>query len=168
MLTLSILLWLHIFSAVGWLGAAMVFAMLIGPTIGTLTPGARAEIVTKLFPKYVRYAEAFSLMTVIFGDALVLDLGNGDMSIFSMSGVYRLISVGAVLALLAVILAFTVVTPSARKVHRLTVEMVKNSTTPPPELMKASVRLRVSSSVGLVLLILVLVFMVAGTTGVTG
>ena len=44
----------------------------------------------------------------------------------------------------------------------------KASTPPPPELMKASARLRMSSSVGLVLLVLVLVFMVAGTTGVTG
>jgi len=161
-----LLLWFHIFAAVGWLGAAMVFGMLIGPTIGTLTPGARAEVVLKLFPKYVRYAKAFGLITVIFGLALVLDIGNGDMSVFSPSTSFGLyITTGAVLALVAVVMAFAVISPSANRVCRLTEEMVKNSSPPSPELSKAATRLRVSSLVGLAVLVLVLVFMVAGVAG---
>lgn len=162
-----LLLWLHIFSAVGWLGAAMVFGMLIGPTLPTLYPAARGELILKLFPKYVRWAEAFTLMTVIFGVLLVADISNGNMSVFSLStslGLY--ITTGAILALIAAIMGFAVIAPSAHKVYRLTEEMVKNSTPPSPELPKASARLRMSATVSLVLLVLVLIFMVAGATGV--
>jgi uncharacterized membrane protein len=144
----------------------MVFGMIIGPTIGTLTPGTRAEVVLKLFPKFSRYVGIFSLMTVVFGVALVLDIGNGDMSVFSPSTTYGLyISTGAVLALLAVVLAFTIIIPSTRKVYRLTEEMVKNSAPPSPELPKAAARLRIGATAALALLILVLIFMVAGVVG---
>ncbi len=144
----------------------MVFGILIGPTLGTLTPGARTEVVLKLFPKYIRYAEAFTLLTVIFGVALVLDIGNGDMSIFSWSTSFGLyISIGAALAVVAVILAFMVIAPSAEEVIRLTEEMVKDSTPPSPGLPKASAGLRMGASVGLVVLILALVFMVAAVAG---
>jgi uncharacterized membrane protein len=166
MLLTPVLLWFHIFAAVGWLGSAMVFAMLIGPTIGTLTPGTRAELVVKLFPRYIRYVESFSIATVVFGVALVLVIGNGDMSVFSPSTSFGLyISIGAVLALITAGLAFGIIVPSAHRVIRLAEEMIKNPGPPSPELPKASARLRMGATVGLILLILVLIFMVAGTAG---
>lgn len=166
MFVLPVLLWLHIFSAVGWLGAAMVFGLLIGPTVGTFTPGTRAEVVVKLFPKYVKYVEAFSIATVVFGVALVLYIGNGDMSVFSPSTTFGLyITAGAVIALITVGLAFSLIVPTARKIVRLTEEMVKNQSPPSPELPKASARLRMSATLALVLLVLVLICMVAGTAG---
>ena len=141
----------------------MIFGMLIGPTIGKLSPTARSELIIKLFPGFLRYVSVFALMTVIFGLALVLDIGNGNMSVFSLSTSFGLyISIGATLALITMVLAFAVVVPSARKVLRLTQEMVNNSTPPTPELHKVSSRMRIGSAVALVLLILVLVFMVAG------
>ena len=166
MLLTPILLWFHIFAAVGWLGSAMVFGLLIGPMLPSLTPGTRAELVVKLFPKYVRYVEGFSIATVTFGVLLVLDIGSGGMSAFSLSTTFGLyITVGAVLAALTVVFALVLIAPTARKVARLTDEMIKNHGPPSPELPKASARLRLSATIGLVLLILVLICMVAGVAG---
>lgn len=166
MLLTSVLLWFHIFAAVGWLGAAMVFAMLIGPTIGTFTPGTRSEVVLKLFPKYVRYTEVFAIMTVLFGAALALSIANGDMNVLSPSTHFGLfILSGASLAIIVVALAFGFIAPTAHRVVHLTEEMVKNPGPPPAELLRASSRLRAGASVGLILLILVLVFMVGSVSG---
>ena len=141
----------------------MIFGMLIGPTIGKLTPAARSELIIKLFPGYLRYVGVFSVMTVVFGLALVLDIGNGNMDVFSLSTSFGLyLTTGAILAFITVILAFALVIPSARKLLHMTQEMVKNSTPPPPELHNVSARMRMGATIGLVLLILVLVFMVAG------
>lgn len=166
MLVTPILLWLHIFSAVGWLGAVMVFGMLIGPTLGTLTPGTRAEVVLKLFPKYVRYIEGFSIATLVFGVALVLDIANGNMSVFSLSTTFGLyITIGAALAAITVVVAFAFIVPNTHKLIHLTEAMVKNPGPPPPDLPKVAARIRMGATVALVLLILVLVFMVAGVAG---
>lgn len=143
----------------------MVFGMLIGPTIGTLTPGARSEVVLKLFPRYVRYVEIFSVTTVVFGVALLLDIANGNMSVLSPSTPFGLyISAGALLAAVVVVLAFVFVAPTAHRIVRLTEQMAKNPGPPPPELPRASARLRAGAMIALVLLILVLVFMVAAAT----
>ena len=143
----------------------MIFGMLIGPTIGKLSPAARSELIIKLFPGFLRYVSVFALMTLVFGLALVLDIGNGNMSVFALSTPFGLyITSGAVLAFVTMILAFAVVIPSARKLLRLTEEMVKNSTPPPPELLKVSARMRMGAAVALILLILVLVLMVAGVS----
>ena len=42
----TIVLWLHILSAVGWLGAAMVFAMVVAPGLASVTPQIRLVIRT--------------------------------------------------------------------------------------------------------------------------
>jgi len=73
------------------------------------------------------------------------------------------ISIGAVLSLVAEALAFTVIVPSAHKMVKITESMMKNPGPPPPELAVAANRLRIGSTAGMVLLIVVTIFMVAGT-----
>jgi uncharacterized membrane protein len=164
-LVTAILLWLHIFSAVGWLGSVMVFGMLVSPLLPGFSVSTRAELVVKLFPRYVRYLEAFTLTTVVFGAAAALALANGNMAVFAPTSNFGLfISVGALLALIALVNAFAVAVPATNKVVRLTAEMMKNPGPPPPELQKASSRLRVSASFGMVILIIVLVCMVAAAS----
>jgi len=56
-------------------------------------------------------------MTVISGLALVLDIGNGDWSVFSPATSFGLyIWTGSALALIVFVLAFAVIVPSAHKV----------------------------------------------------
>jgi uncharacterized membrane protein len=147
----AVLLWLHVFGAIGWLGAVMVFGMLIGPILPTLTPASRGELTVKLFPKYIRYSQIFTLITPIFGVGLALQLGNGSFSVFSPNTNLGLfISIGALLSIVAWVIVFAVLSPTARKIVRLTQEMMKNPGPPQPELLGASKRLRMTAATGLV------------------
>jgi len=164
----AVLLWLHIVSAVGWLGAAMVFAMLIGPTLPSLTPASRGELIVKLLPKYIRYAEIFTFVTPIFGLGLALYISHGSFAVFSPTtygnfGLY--ISIGALLSVVAWVISFGLVAPTGHKIVSITKEMMKVlGTPPPPELQKASIRLRIASTAGLVVLFLIVAVMVAAAT----
>ena len=162
----TVLLWLHIVSAIGWLGAAMVFAMLIGPTLPTLSPSSRGELIVKLLPKYIRYAEIFTFITPVFGLALALYITQGNWSIFSPNTYFGLyLSIGALLSLIAWVIGFGLVAPTGRKVVKYTTDMMKNPGGPPPAgLQRASKRLRIASATGLVVLLLIVVCMVVAAT----
>jgi hypothetical protein len=181
-LPFAALLWLHIVSAVGWLGAGMVFAMLIGPILPTLSPSSRGELIVRLFPKYVRWAEIFTFVTPVFGLTLALYISHGDWSIFDPNsntgiactsvlvscvtnpfGFY--LSIGALLTLVAWGLVFGVVAPTGRRIVWFTQAAMKNPGNPPPAgLAKATMRLRASSSAGLVLLLVIVLCMVLAAT----
>ncbi len=161
---LEVLLWLHIVAAIGWVGAAMVFGMVLGPVLPTFTPATRGEFIVKVFPKYIRFIEIFTIATPIIGVALALSMANGDFSMFAPTTQFGLfISVGAALAVVALVVAFGVVTPAARKVLKLTEAMMKAPGPPSPELLGANKRLRGGAAIGLVLLMVILVCMVAAT-----
>ena len=156
------LLWLHIFAAVGWMGAAMVFAMIIGPSLASLTPPTRSEFVVKVLPKYVGYVQTFTLATPLIGVALALAISNGSFGVFSPSTRFGgFISAGAGLAVLAMVIVFGVITPAAKKVVKLTEEAMKSQGAPPTELHGAAKKMRVGAGVGLALLVVILVCMVA-------
>jgi uncharacterized membrane protein len=155
--------WLHVFSAIGWLGAALTFGMVLAPILPGLTPGSRGELLLKLLPKFERYIMVFGASTVVFGAAFAFALADGDMSAFSPANPWGLrIDVGALLALGTLAVAFLFVIPAMSKVVKLLTEMKAPPGSAPspliPGLMK---RIRVGATAGMVLLILVLVFMVA-------
>lgn len=161
----TIVLWAHIFGAIGWMGAAMVFAFVIGPSLAKMSPQARLEFFAKAAPRYLRYVELFTLLTIIFGVAMVAVLADGDTSILSLDTTFGVaIAVGATLAVVAVGLAMGVIVPTARKISEISKQLLEKPGPPPPELPALSNRLKVSSAVGLVLLILVTIMMVAAAT----
>jgi hypothetical protein len=163
---LTVVLWAHIFAAIGWMGAAMIFGIVIGPSLAHMTPQSRTEFFAKVIPKFLRYVEAFSIMTVVFGLITVVVLANGDYSIFSLStslGVF--ITAGAVLAVVTVGLAIGVITPTARKMSVISQGLIQKPGPPPAELPGLASRLKNSAAIGLVLLIIITVLMVAGATG---
>jgi uncharacterized membrane protein len=163
-IVVEVLMWLHIVAAIGWVGAAMFFAMIITPTLPTFTPSTRGEFVVKIIPKYTRYAGAFALATPLVGVALALSITGGSMSAFAPTTQFGLfISEGAALALVTWAVFFGVVVPASRKVVRLTEGITKSPGPPPPELVSASRRLRGGAAVGLVLLMAILVCMVAAS-----
>ena len=161
----SVVLWIHIFGAIGWLGAVMVFAMVVGPSLPRLSGSTRVEFSAKVLPRYARYIEIFSVITLIFGVATVAVITDGNFSMMSPStpfGIY--ISIGAVLSLVPLGLVFAVVIPSAHKIAGMSEMLMKTPGPPPAALAAASRRLRMGSMAGMVLLILVTIFMVAGAT----
>lgn len=158
----GILLWLHVFSAASWFGATMLFAMVVGPAIGDFTPSTSAEVVVKMLPKYLRYSAIFTLLTPILGLVTALDSSNGSLSIFtpnSAFGVYM--TTGALLSLVTWIVVFAVVYPTGGRIVTITREMIKNQAPQPPVLPKLAMRLKISSGIGLALLIAILICMVA-------
>ncbi len=161
---LEVLLWLHVVAAVGWVGAAMVFGMIIGPALPTLTPSTRGEFIVKVIPKYTRYVQIFAIATPLIGVALALAMSGGSLSVFAPTTQFGLfISAGAALALVVWVVFFGVVTPAANKVVRLTEGMMKSPGPPSAELLGANKRLRGGAAVGLVLLMAILVCMVAAS-----
>src|SRR5512138_3112815 len=96
----GILTWFHVVSVIGWSGAAITFLVAIGPTLKKLTPQANSEIALKLFPRYVRTVQVFTILTVIFGPllAFTMNLTNevgGPNSFDLISPWSRLITLGA-------------------------------------------------------------------------
>lgn len=167
----GILLWLHIFGAVAWLGAALVFGMLIGPTLPKLSPSTRGEVTINLFPKLVRYVEGSGVFTVILGFLLLYAYTGGNFSVMAPTNQFGLfMSIGALLALITVGISFGLVGPNFLKVARIYEEMRKGAPTlgaggaPPPEFQKALNRGKVGAMVGLILLIIVLICMVAAVS----
>jgi uncharacterized membrane protein len=161
---LEALLWLHIVGAIGWLGSAMFFGMVLGPALPTLSPATRGEFIVKVFPKYIRFVEIFAIITPVFGVALALSMSNGDLGVFAPTTQFGLfISAGAAMALVALVLALAVVTPAARKVLELTEQIMKSPGSPSSNLLGANKRLRGGAAVGLVLLMAILACMVAAS-----
>jgi len=158
----GVLLWLHVFSAASWFGAVMLFAMVVGPTIGDFTPATSGEVVLKMLPKYLRFIVILTLLTPILGLATLLYSSNGAFAVFDPStsfGAYM--SAGVVLSLMSWLVVFAVIYPTGRKIVRITEEFVKNQAPQPPGLPRLAMRLKISTGIGLVLLIAILVCMVA-------
>ena len=158
----GILLGLHVLSAASWLGGVMLFAMVVGPTIGDFTPATSAEVVVKMLPKYLRFLVILTLLTPILGLATLLASSNGDLAVLSPGtsfGAYM--SAGAALSLASWLVVLVVVYPTGRKIVKITEEFVRNQAPPPPGLPRLAMRLKISSGIGLALLVAILACMVA-------
>ncbi|MDG6925706.1 MAG: hypothetical protein JRN09_04050 [Nitrososphaerota archaeon] len=161
----TVVVWLHVFGAIGWMGAGMAFAFVIGPSVGLMSPPARTEFFAKVVPKYLRFVEVFSILTIIFGVVSAVVFADGDYSIFSPSTTFGLlISTGAVLGLATIGLAMAVIVPTARKISAISQVLLQNPGPPPAELLVLAKRLRVSSTLALFVLIVVTMLMVGAAT----
>ena len=142
----------------------MLFGMVVGPTIGDFTPSTSGEVVIKLLPRYLRFIAIFTLITPLLGLVTALYSSNWDFSIFSSSTTFGVwMMAGAALSLVAWVVTFGVVYPTGRKIIRITEGFVKSNTPQPPGLPKLAMRLKISSGIGMVLLIAILVCMVAAS-----
>lgn len=161
----TIVLWLHIISAIGWLGSVMLFSMIIGPGLAKLSPESRGDFVLTIVPKYVRYSVTFAVLTLIFGVSSLVVLANGNFSMMAPTtpfGMY--ISAGVLFALIAFAVGLGVAIPAANQSVKILKTIAVSSGPPPPELKAASDRMRMGSAITMVLLVLVTVMMVAGAT----
>ena len=162
-LVLTILAFGHILSAVGWLGASLLTGFVVGPGLQDLSAPSRLEFVSKLIPRILRYVMGMIAGTFVFGLLLLYEVTGGDFSLMSPSTTFgAAISGGIALAVIALVLAVTVIFPSFCRMASLAEEALKSGgQPPPPELMKYADRARISSMLGAVLLVFVLVLMVS-------
>ena len=153
-IVITILAYLHIISAMGWLGGAVLFVSAVAPGLRSLSPTARLEFLSKVGPRAVRFFIGSSTATIVFGLALL----------FSFPGAFSTtITAGLTFGLIAYLDAILVSIPSLRKADHLAKEMLASGQAggpPSPELAKALKRGGIGATTVVVLLVITLIFMV--------
>jgi hypothetical protein len=134
----GILTWFHIVSVIGWSGAALTFLVAIGPSLKKLSPQANSEIVLKMFPRYVRTIQIFTVLTIIFGPLLAFTMNatnevGGPNSFDLISPWSRLITAGASIGIFTFFLVFLAFTPTVKGLGKLIQLMQQNPQQPPPK-----------------------------------
>ncbi len=153
-IVVTILAYLHIISAMGWLGGATLFVSVVGPGLRSLSPTARIEFLSKIGPGATRFFIGSSTATIVFGLGLL----------FSFSGAFSTtMTAGLALGLIAYLDAILVAIPALRKADHLAKEMLASGQAgpPSPELAKALKRGGIGVATVVVLLVITLMFMVA-------
>jgi uncharacterized membrane protein len=125
------LAFLHVASAIAWLGGVTFFLSAVAPGVRSLTPGARLEYLARVGPRQVRFFVGSASATIVFGLALLFALYGADYTAWPAS-----IDVGFSLGLLAYLIAVLVTTPAFRKVEAFARQVMDSpqSHPPPPEL----------------------------------
>jgi len=163
---LGVLLGFHIFSVVAWFGAVLFFVIIIETSLPKLSPQTNGELVLKVFPKFIRYVQLFSVLTLIFGIILALDISNGDLALFGLGSTWGLfVTIGASFGFATLLILFLLAAPSVNKLGKVIMQMQANPQQPPPrEFHILQKGLEIGGPTALGMLLLALVFMVAAAT----
>src|SRR2546425_8912197 len=70
-IVITILAYLHIISAMGWLGGAVLFVSAVAPGLRTLSPTAKLEFLLKVGAKAVRFFIGRFTAPIVFGPPLL-------------------------------------------------------------------------------------------------
>src|SRR5512137_303010 len=124
----GILTWFHVFSVIGWSGAAITFLVAIGPSLKKISPQANSEIVLKMFPRYVRTIQTLTVLTIIFGPLLAFTMNatnevGGPNSFDLISPWSRLVTAGATVGIVTFFLVFLAFTPTSKELGRIILQM---------------------------------------------
>ena len=158
---ITVVAYLHIISAVGWLGASFFFVIIMAPGLRSLTPAAALEFNAKIGGKAVRYFMAVSGSTVLFGLILLYLSLDGDFSRLWTTGYGETLAVGFTLGLIAFLDAILITAPALRKASKLAGELMKNPPQgPPTELMALLKRGGEGAAIGTAILFITAAFMV--------
>jgi len=157
---IAVLTFLHIASAIGWLGALVFFLSVVGPSVRKFTPAASLEFLTKVGPRQTMYFAGVATSTIVFGLALLFTAFGIDYTTWP-----AYIEVGFSLGLLAYLIAILVAIPSFRKVDKIAHQIMSNPQAgpPPPELARYLKRGNQAAISVAIILPFALVFMVLST-----
>jgi hypothetical protein len=157
------LTWFHIFSVIGWTGAALTFLVSVKPSLAKFSPQASGEFIVKTLPRFVRSVQVFSVLTIIFGPSLAYTMADGPPNVFDLKSPWSIfIVIGAALGITAILVVFLLLTPTAKKLSKLIVKKQQTpSQPPPPDLQKLQKRLAIIPPLAVTLLLTTEVFMVA-------
>jgi len=157
------LTWFHIFSVIGWTGAALTFLITIKPTIAKFSPQASGEFILKVFPCFTRSVQILSALTLTFGPLLAFTMNDGPPNQFNLLSPWSIcIVIGASIGIAALLVVFLLLTPTARKLERIIRQMQQNpQSSPPAELKNLQKHLAIIPPLAVTLLLSTEVFMVA-------
>ncbi len=158
-LLITVLMWFHIFSAVGWLGSVLVLRLVITPVMPKFSAQTSGELVVKLFPPFVTTVAIFAASTGLFGILHLVASSFEEPPHFSL--ILPWIGIGASVAVVVFLLLLFVAYPSIKAMSRMLLQMqAKNEQQPPPEFLKYQKRIATVTNVALILLLVTLSFMV--------
>ena len=157
------LTWFHVFSVIGWTGAALTFLISIKPSLARFSPQASGEFIVKTLPRFVRSVQVFSVLAIIFGPSLAFTMADGPPNAFDLKSPWSIcIVIGASIGITAILVVFFLLTPTAKKLSNLILKMQQNPQQPPPaELRHLQKRLAIIPPLAVSLLLSTEVFMVA-------
>lgn len=160
---IGVITWFHVVSVIGWSGAALTFLVSIGPALRKLSAQANGEIVLKMFPRFARSVQAFTIFTLIFGPLLALTMNDGPPNAFDLISPWsQLITAGASVGIIMFFIVFFLLTPSVKRLGHIIQQMQQNPAQPPPnELSRVQRLLAVGGPLSVALLLTAEVFMVA-------
>ena len=163
LIVVGALTWFHVFSVIGWTGAALTFLVTIKPTLAKFSPVASGEFVVKMLPRFVRSVQVLSILTIIFGPSLAFAMADGPPNAFDLKSPWSIcIVIGASIGITAFLVVFLVLTPTAKKLTTLIRQMQQNPQKPPSaELPRLQKRLAIIPPLAVSLLLATEVFMVA-------
>lgn len=155
---IAVLTFLHILSAMGWLGGVIFFLSAIGPAVRSFTPPASLEFLTKVGPRQLRYFAGAATATIVFGLGLLFATFGSDYSTWP-----GYIEVGFGLGFIAYLIAVLVTIPTFRKVDKIAHQMMASPQAgpPPPEFPKLLKRANMAAMAVAGILLVTLVFMVS-------
>ncbi len=157
------LTWFHIVSVIGWSGAALTFLVAIRPSVAKFTPQANSEFLLKVFPRFVKSVQVFTVLTIVFGPLVAYTMSDGPPNVFDLKSPWSIfVTIGASFGIAAFFVVFLLLTPTAKKLGRIVQQMQQNPQQPPPPGLRAlQKRLAIIPPLGVSLLLLAEVFMVA-------
>jgi uncharacterized membrane protein len=128
-----------------------------------LSAQANSELVLKMFPRFVRSVQVFTVLTLVFGPLLFLAMSDGPPNVFDFMSPWSIfIIIGAFIGITTFFVVFLLLTPTTKRLVRLILQMQQNPQQPPPaELHVLQKRMAIGAPLGVLLLLLAEVFMVA-------
>lgn len=161
MLLTAILAWLHIISAISWLGGGIMFGIIIAPTLSKFSPAGSGEFLVRVGPRVARFFQVIAGLTILFGFLLLWNVGG--FGLLTPSTTYGLeLMTGVTFALLAFVAAEAFAVPPLLRAVRLIRQMQDaGQHQPPAELPKALRASATGATATLILLLLTSAFMVA-------
>lgn len=152
--------YLHIFSAILWIGALGFSVMVLRRVMPKLEMPARKAVLRQLIPVVIRFIPAAAIMTIVFGAILYLLLGNFDPSTLWGSTWGLALLTALVLALALFAFGILVVIRASRKILG---HLNEEACTHGPEMGALTKTFNNGQVVALVWGAIILVFMVVAT-----
>jgi len=154
---IAVLTFLHIVTAMGWLGGVIFFLSAVGPGVRAFTPPALLEFLTKVGPKQIRFFAGVATGTIVFGLALLFAAFGTDYSSWP-----NYIETGFGFGLIAYLIAVLVTIPTIGKLSGIARQLMSGPPGPPPPgLLKLLKRANMATMAVALLLLLALIFMVS-------
>jgi len=165
--TITIVLRLiHILAGAFWVGAIIFMTVFLMPTLRAIGPAGgpvmQQLVQVRRLPIYMMGAP---LLTVLSGVTLYWRDSNGIDSAWLHSGTGRMFGLGGLLAIVAVVLGMTIVSPSAKRMGALAAAIQGAGRPPSPEQV-AEVQQLQSRLSGFMAVVMVLVVLAAATMAI--